>query len=283
MNIANNSDKSIRADVLLAQANPKYSRAALTKLFDMGNIMLDGLVIRPGDKIKPGQIINANIKPINKPAEDIDLPIIYEDEDVIVIDKPVGVISHARGRYWDEASVASFIRTKISGIEGERAGIVHRLDRVTSGVMICAKNPGALSYLQKQFNNRTVYKSYLAVIKGVIDPKEGIIDVPLGRNPKEPNKFMIRKDGKPSKTEYHTVKSHKEYSLVKLHPLTGRTHQIRLHLSFMHRPIVGDELYGGEEAGRLMLHAKSLEITLPSSERKVFESETPPEFSEYIQ
>jgi 23S rRNA pseudouridine1911/1915/1917 synthase len=170
----------------------------------------------------------------------------------------------------------------MGNLEGERAGIVHRLDRATSGVMICAKNAETLSFLQKQFSARTVYKNYVAIITGKLEPSKGLIDIPLGRSTKEPNKFIVTSNGKTAQTEFYVKEEQDKYSLVELHPLTGRTHQLRLHLKHLNRPIVGDTLYGGEPADRLMLHAINLEITIPGGQRKVFTSSLPSEFNSYI-
>jgi len=277
-NIVNTQTTAVRADMLLANNHPEYSRAALVKLFEMQKISKNGELAKPGDKIQPNMSIDADLSLITQKADVIPLPILYEDENVIVINKPAGIISHARGRYWDEASVASFIRDKTSGFIGERAGIVHRLDRATSGVMICAKDQTTLSALQKQFSMRKVHKTYVAVINGQITPKEGLIDVPLGRNPKNPKTFMPDPDGKEAKTEYHTSVEYKDKSQLVLHPLTGRTHQLRVHLQYMKHPIIGDELYGGAPADRMYLHAHTLEITIPGGERKKFEAPIPEEF-----
>ena len=277
-NIVNTQTTAVRADVLLANNHPEYSRAALVKLFEMQKISKNGELAKPGDKIQPNMSIDADLSLITQKADVIPLPILYEDENVIVINKPAGIISHARGRYWDEASVASFIRDKTSGFIGERAGIVHRLDRATSGVMICAKDQTTLSALQKQFSMRKVHKTYIAVINGQITPKEGLIDVPLGRNPKNPKTFMPDPDGKEAKTECQTSVEYKDKSQLELHPLTGRTHQLRVHLQYMKHPIIGDELYGGAPADRMYLHAHTLEITIPGGERKKFEAPIPEEF-----
>lgn len=282
MNITNEEDTAQRVDVLLARANPTYSRAALAKLFAMGKIIKVGKTLRAGDKIQPGFSFDADISPINSPAEAIDMPIIFENEDVIVVDKPIGVISHARGKYWDEASVASFVRAKVADLTGERAGIVHRLDRATSGVMICAKNPQTMSFLQKQFSQRKVKKFYIAVVGGVVEPAEATIDVPLARNPKDPKSFKPDAEGKSAITNYNIIKQGKKTALVKLAPLTGRTHQIRVHMQYIGHSIVGDELYKGKKAKRLFLHATSLEITLPGGKRTVFESPLPSTFEGQI-
>lgn len=280
--LTNNSEAAVRADVLLANAFPEYSRAALAKLFDMDVITKDDIAIKPGDKIQPSVSIHADISALTQKAEVIPLPVIYEDDNVIVINKPAGIISHARGRYWDEASVASFIRDKTSGFVGERAGIVHRLDRATSGVMICAKNQSSLSYLQRQFSDRKVQKKYFAIIAGKLTPEEGLIDVPLGRNPKNPKTFMPDPEGKQAKTEYHTDKNDGAYTTLTLHPLTGRTHQLRVHLAYLKHPIVGDALYGGTPAPRLFLHAHTIEITLPGGVRRQFEAPLPKDFETFL-
>lgn len=279
MNITNEQDTAQRVDVLLARANPSYSRAALAKLFDMAKITKGDKTLKAGDKIQPGFSFEADITPINAPAADITMPILYEDENVIVVDKPIGVISHARGKYWDEASVASFVRAKVADLTGERAGIVHRLDRATSGVMICAKNPETMSFLQKQFSQRKVKKQYIAVVGGIVDPAEATIDVPLARNPKDPKTFMPDTDGKPAVTNYVVEKQGKKTALVVLSPLTGRTHQIRVHMLHINHPIVGDELYKGKKADRLYLHALNIEITLPGGKRTTFKSPLPAKFA----
>jgi len=280
--ITNNSDDVQRADVLLANTYPKYSRAALAKLFDQQSITQNDLPIKAGEKLKPGEMFIADITNILKKPKKINLPIIYEDNNVIVIDKPVGVISHAKGRFWDEPSVASFVRDKTSGFIGERAGIVHRLDRATSGVMICAKNVETMTLLQRQFANRKTKKSYFAIVLGEVEPKKAIIDVPIARNPKKPQIFRPDALGKKATTAYEVVKTTGIYNLLELKPTTGRTHQLRVHLSYIKHPILGDELYGGEPANRLYLHAYSLEITLPGGSRQVFISQLPKEFEEYI-
>ncbi len=274
--------KGKRTDKLLAEQLPQFPRAALSKLFSQELVLLNDIPTRPGIKVKIGDSLSADLSPLDIKIEDIDLPIIYEDENILVIDKPSGVISHARGRYFDEPSVASFVRQK-TGQKGERSGIVHRLDRATSGVMITAKNQETLSMLQKQFSQRKVYKSYLALIEGSLPTEEGIIDMPIGRNPKVPQTFHVTPAGKNALTRYKVLQQGKNYSLVELRPETGRTHQLRVHLAELKRPILGDALYKGAPADRLMLHAASLEITIPTSKRKVFTSNIPSEFNNFIE
>jgi 23S rRNA pseudouridine1911/1915/1917 synthase len=273
---------SQRADILLANALPEYSRSALAKLFDMNCIKNADKILKPGDKIALGDIFEADITELKKPAELLELPVIYEDDSVIVIDKPAGIISHARGRYWDEPSVASFIRNRVKFNDAnERAGIVHRLDRATSGVMICAKNSDALKYLQKQFGDRKVTKKYISIISGTIEPHRAIIDLPIGRNIKKPQTMMVIEGGKSATTEYRSIGESSKYTMLELLPKTGRTHQLRVHLKYINKPILGDILYGGEIAERLFLHASSLEIRLPGSgELQKFVSELPKAFKE---
>jgi len=275
------TDGIVRVDKYLAQLHPEYSRAAITKLFDLKLIKLHGEPILPGHKLRPGSEFEYDLGPLQAKPEVIQLPVLFEDNNVIVVDKPTGIISHARGRFWQEASVASFIRDKISGMDGERGGIVHRLDRATSGVMICAKNEAMLKYLQKQFSDRKVQKQYVAVITGAPEHMHATISAPIARNPKDPKRFMIAENGKAAQTDYTVVSTGEKYSTLSLLPKTGRTHQLRLHLKYIGHPIVGDELYGGEPAQRLMLHAQTLTITLPNSEEKTFTSHLPEEFKQY--
>lgn len=266
-----------RTDKLLAEQLPQFPRAALAKLFDKELVWLNDKLTKPGIKVRDGDQLKVDLSPLDIKIEDIELPIIYEDDNVLVVDKPSGVISHARGRYFDEPSVASFIRQK-TGQKGERSGIVHRLDRATSGVMITAKNQETLSFLQKQFSARKVQKTYMAVVQGDMPTPEGVIDMPISRNPKIPATFHVTEAGKSAISRYKTVRQNGGYTLLELSPETGRTHQLRVHLAELKHPIVGDNLYNGEPADRLLLHAASLEITLPGGERTVFTSPLPAEF-----
>jgi 23S rRNA pseudouridine1911/1915/1917 synthase len=270
-----------RVDKLIADYFPSYPRAALHRLFESGDVELNTAPTKPGLKVRLGDSVRIDLSPLDITIADIELPILYQDDDVLVVNKPAGVISHARGRFFDEPSVASFVRQKVAALTGDRSGIVHRLDRATSGVMVCAKNPEALSWMQKQFSDRKVQKTYMAIVVGSMPTEEGIIDMPIARNPNKPSSFMVHESGKPSKTNYRVVSQHKGYTLLELKPFTGRTHQLRVHLTHLKHPIVGDELYSGEPAERLMLHAYSLEITLPSKVVKIFSAPIPVEFSKY--
>lgn len=272
-----------RTDKLIADYFPSYPRAALHKLFESGDVEMNEKPVKPGIKVRLGDSIRIDLSPLEITIADIELPVLYEDDDVLVVNKPAGVISHARGRYFDEPSVASFVRQKVATLTGERSGIVHRLDRATSGVMVCAKNPEALSWLQRQFSDRKVQKTYMAVVVGSMPTEEGKIDMPIARNPAKPVTFHVDPSGKDSVTNFKVVSSHNNYTLLELKPVTGRTHQLRVHLSHLKHPIVGDDLYSGEPAERLMLHAYSLVITLPSKKLVTFTAPIPTEFSRYTE
>jgi 23S rRNA pseudouridine1911/1915/1917 synthase len=280
---ASASDAGKRVDILVTEVIPRLSRAFATKLCDQDLVILKDRPAKAGSKVREGDqlVINYDLAELDKIPE-IQLPIIYEDEDCVVIDKPAGVLTHSKGAFNPEATVATFLRQHSSAISGERAGIVHRLDRATSGVIIGAKNPEALSWLQKQFAQRRTKKTYMAIISGTLTPEHAVIDMPIERNPRKPQTFRVGPGGKLSQTEYKVLKGKGEFSLVELMPQTGRTHQLRVHLAYQKHPIVGDVLYGGAPADRLYLHALSLELTLPNRERKVFTSALPASFEAFL-
>lgn len=268
-----------RADSYLAESMPGYSRSVLAKLFG-DYITLNGKPCAPSHKLKPGDRLTVDTSMLNSQIPAIELPVIFENKDVIVINKPSGVLTHAKGGLIAEATVASFIASKYNLEPGEilnnKTGIVHRLDRDTSGIIITAKNQAAQRYLQKQFAGRKVQKIYTALVEGSPEPPAAIIDAPIGRNPKKPQTFKISPDGKAAQTNYKTIKSHSGYSLLELSPATGRTHQLRVHLTYVGHPIVGDRFYGSP-GRRLNLHAKSLKLKLPGGVEKIFQAE-PPDF-----
>lgn len=272
-----------RLDQRVIELLPELSRGFAARLIADGKVTVNGAVqIKAGYKLREGDevVVDYDVAQLTEIPE-IDLPVLYEDDDCVVINKPVGVLSHSKGTFNPEATVATWLRSRLKGLGGERGGIVHRLDRATSGVMICAKTPEALSWLQKQFATRNVHKTYMAVVNGTLDPAEAIIDMPIERNPKAPATFRVGAQGKHAKTAYRVVQTNTAHSLVELKPETGRTHQLRVHLNYLHHPIVGDTLYGGQQADRLYLHARELEITLlKGHERKVFGAPLPPGFTE---
>lgn len=273
-----------RLDQRVVAMLPQLSRAYAAKLIETKRVSVNGQSqVKPGYKLRPDDEVTIEYDEAEEEhIPDIELEVLYEDNDCVVIYKPVGILTHSKGAYNPEATVATWLRSRLQDMEGGRAGIVHRLDRATSGVMICAKNTEALSWLQKQFAQRRTKKTYMAVVKGSMNPEAAIIDMPIERNPKAPATFRVGEQGKPAKTTYRTLVSGKTHSLVELKPETGRTHQLRVHLAHQGHPIVGDTFYGGQPADRLYLHAAELELTiLAGHERKVFRAAVPPEFQEF--
>ncbi len=273
-----------RLDVYIVSQFPGLSRSVATRLVETGKVTVNGqLATKAGQKVRPADDIKIDYDPkVHAEVPSIELPIIFENKSCVVINKPLGVLSHSKGDFNPEATVATWLKAKVKNISGDRAGIVHRLDRATSGVMICAKTPDALSWLQKQFSTRKVKKTYIAVVQGAPDEKEALIDMPIERNPKKPQTFRVGSNGKPAVTAYKVLKQNEKYSLLEVKPETGRTHQLRVHLEHIGHPIVGDTLYGGPVADRLFLHARSLEITLPNKNRETFEAPLPDEFNEIM-
>ncbi len=274
----------MRLDMVAVEQLPELSRSSVRKLIDEKRVQVNGEPVKQNYRIKYGDVleIDFDAKELGE-IPDIDLPILYEDDDCLVVSKPEGILTHSKGAFNPEATVATFIQPKITGMTGDRAGIVHRLDRATSGVIICAKTPEALSALQKQFSTRNVKKTYYAVVEGELHPTKAIIEVPVERNPRDPKTFRPGRGGKPAVTQYEVMATGNGYSLVKLTPTTGRTHQLRVHLKYLDHPIVGDVIYGGKEHKRMMLHAEELEITLPNRQRKVFQAPLPSEFKAILE
>lgn len=273
----------MRLDAYMAQFWPEYSRAVWQKYIELGLVEVNGEVVTSA-KLKLGEDDVVTVKPLPKTdfAEQT-LPVIYEDEHVVVINKPVGVLTHAKGALTEEFSVAEFVRPRMNEPDDtNRPGIVHRLDRATSGVIICAKDSETKRLLQKQFQDRKAHKTYIAIVKGTPKLPEAKIDLPIGRNPRVPSSFRVDAKGKSAVTTYKTLSTNGARSVVELKPFTGRTHQLRVHLAYIGCPIVGDTLYGGPKASRMFLHAKELEITIPVSTRKTFSAALPDDMDKAV-
>lgn len=273
------SEAGVRADVFVVSRYPEFSRSALGILFERNLVKANGKVAQPSHKLKADDNVAVDDELLFA-EHPIDIPVLYEDDDVIVMDKPAGVLTHSKGSFNDEATVASFIKPKLAAeLTGNRAGIAHRLDRGTSGLIIAAKNNQALRFLQKQFSTRKVAKTYIAHAEGTPKPADGLVDAPIARNPRNPKTFRVDPRGKAAVTAYKVLGSSNGKSLIELKPKTGRTHQLRVHLSYMGHPIVGDQLYN-RNAGpeRLMLHASELKLALPSGQHQTFTSKLPKEF-----
>jgi 23S rRNA pseudouridine1911/1915/1917 synthase len=274
-----------RLDQYVVRQIPAFSRSFATRIIEEGNVTVNGEPqLKAGYKVRPNDEIKITYdEAAQELIPEIELPVLYEDDDCVVINKPIGLLTHSKGTFNPEATVSTWLRGRMKAMTGERAGIVHRLDRATSGVMICAKTPEALSWLQRQFSQRRTKKSYVAVVSGEMNEPEAIIDMPIERNPKKPQTFRVGNNGKQALTAYKVVKTDGIHSLLELKPTTGRTHQLRVHLAQLGHPIIGDTFYGGKPASRLFLHAHTLEITLPNRQRKTFEVPIPPEFGELLE
>ncbi|MEX0621529.1 MAG: RluA family pseudouridine synthase [Candidatus Woykebacteria bacterium] len=283
--------KEARVDKYLARVSKSLSRSQAKKLIKKNLVWVNERKIDPDYEIRKGDKIKFEI-PLPTPSEiipqNIPLDVVYEDEDVLVIDKEAGMVVHPTvGHPKDTLVNALLFYLKNSLGESEksfRPGIVHRLDKGTSGLMVLAKNEVALANLKKQFKDRKVGKKYLALVAGKVEPSIGIIKKPIGRHPVKRQKFTVAQQGREALTTYKVLENiGNKFSLVEVEPKTGRTHQIRVHLSSIGYPIVGDKLYGGKPAPRIFLHAAFLEFSHPKHKKKLkFESELPIKLKEML-
>lgn len=262
-----------RLDHVLVEKYPEYKRATLQKFIKQGCVKVNKKVVQKSNTlVEEVDEIVLNI-PETGPRKEFQPEVIYEDENVLVLNKPEGLLSMAKGEYCPEQTLEDF------GL------LVHRLDRDTSGVVILAKKPEVQKMLRKQFQDRKTHKTYYAVVEGRPKMDEAMIDLPIARNIKHPTTFIVEAGGKPSQTYYKVLKTNDKYSLVKLRPTTGRTHQLRVHMKYIGTPIVGDRVYGTAKAdtnSRLFLHAGELEITIPEGQRRTFKAELPKKFFEFM-
>jgi 23S rRNA pseudouridine1911/1915/1917 synthase len=285
-----------RLDKFLVTQLPDYSRSRLQGLISDGFVKVSGeQVVKSGWMVKPGDTIELIIpppQPTDLVPEDIPLQIVFENNDLIVVDKPAGMVVHpAAGHYTGTLVHAALAHApEMEGIGGEqRPGVVHRLDKDTSGLILMAKNDRAHRWLQDQFRLRKVVKIYLALVDGHPPTPTGRIEAPIGRDPAHRKQMGVvpLDKGRESETEYKTLESFSQHAFLEVHPLTGRTHQIRIHLAFIHCPIVGDSLYGHRhptvEISRHFLHAARLTIQLPGeSAARTFSAPLPPELEQVL-
>ena len=271
-------DEKIRLDIFMSRYfDTSRSRSSWQKYIKQGLVKVNGKVVNsPKSEIDITDEIS--VESVEKSDKTTDVPIIFEDEDVVVLNKPTGMLTHAKGGISQEFTVADLLHDKTTfGLDTDRAGIVHRLDRETSGIIIGARNEAAAKNLQKQFANRTTKKTYIAIVEGIPKHNEALIDLPIGRSPAKPSTFRVDPKGKSAQTAYKVLASKNGKSLVELRPKTGRTHQLRVHMAHIGNPIVGDIVYG-KPSERMFLHAYQLEITLPSGKRSTFKAPLPDSF-----
>ena len=275
-----------RVDTLIARLLPELSRSHVRRLIDASLVTIDGRVPKPSEKPAIGAQLRVEIPPpqeMTLEPEDIPLTVIYQDSDVIVVDKPPGLTVHPAPGHPGGTLVNALLAAvpDLQGISGTlRPGIVHRLDKDTSGLIVVAKNDRAMRVLQAQLKERLVHKSYVALVEGVPNPRQGEIEAPLGRHPKNRKKQAVVAGGREAITRYKVRESLPgNRALLDVEPVTGRTHQIRVHLAAIGHPIVGDTVYGKRSnlVGRQFLHAARLGFNMPSGRQVEFQSPFPPD------
>jgi 23S rRNA pseudouridine1911/1915/1917 synthase len=278
------TESAIRLDKYLAKEYPDLSRSCLQKLIEQGYIELNGRRARASQKLNVGDEIYVSLPPptpVSLAAESVPLDVIYEDDDLLLIDKPAGLVVHPSPGHTAHTLVNALLaRCPDLAKFGDamRPGIVHRLDRDTSGLMIVAKNSAAQQYLINQFKARSVSKGYLVLVKGKLIPSQGIIDASVGRDPYNRKRMAVISGGRQARTRYKVKDYLGDYTLLEVITETGRTHQIRVHLSAIGYPVVGDPVYGVRSAyvKRQFVHAYRLGFRLPTSgEYREFTCELP--------
>ena len=286
-------EENVRLDAYVAK-KCNISRAMVQKLIQEGNILVNEVAKKDSYKVQLGDEIEVNIpeaKEIGLKPENIELEIVYEDNDIIVVNKPKGLVVHPANGNPDGTlvnAIMAICKDSLSGIGGEiRPGIVHRLDKDTSGLIIVAKNDQAHINMSKEIKDRQVKKIYIALVRGRVAENEATINMPIGRSTKDRKKMAVRKDGKEAITHFKVIKRYHNYTLLEVKIDTGRTHQIRVHMTEIGHPVVGDMVYssGKNEFGveGQMLHAKSLEFKHPITGKQMrLEAELPQYFKDVL-
>lgn len=274
----------MRLDAAIAK-QLRTTRAHAKELILSGNVSHSGQVYtKPSQDIS--EDISWDITEVTKPHHSINLETLYEDNDIKVINKPANMLVHPTSAHQAEPTVVDAIRHETTDDDGVRPGIVHRLDRNTSGLIILAKSKRAKEFMQRQFADRKVQKTYLALVIGHLNEPKAVIKVPLGRSKNHPLKRVADPDGKTAETAYTVLESIGNYDLVEAKPATGRTHQLRAHFAHLGHPIAGDKLYGADSLlnlGRYFLHAAHLEFDAPNGTHVNVEAPLPKELEVALQ
>jgi len=262
----------------------KQPRANVQRLIKDGRVLVGEVGQRSSYRLRLGDKVAVEPpEAVELTAQELDLPVIYQDDDVVVIDKPAGLMVHPARADSTLATVVDFMRPLTTDDDPDRPGIVHRLDSDTSGVLVLARTTVAKEVLQKQFRDHTIAKTYIALVTGHLKDDAAVIRLPLARSPKDPLKRIPTPGGKDAETTYRVLEEFDGYSLIEVLPKTGRTHQIRAHMAALGHPIAGDRRYGGvpapKELKRQFLHAASLEFNLPSGRRERFEAPLAPDLA----
>ncbi len=288
-------DLGIRLDKYLSELNNDLSRVMIQKLIDNGNITVNEKMIKSSYKINVGDVIKVVVeepKETTIKPENLPLNVVYEDNDIIVVNKEKGMVVHPGNGNLDGTLVNAVLercKGSLSGIGGEiRPGIVHRLDKDTSGLIIVAKNDKAHIKLSEDLKNHNVKKTYLALVRGIVKENEATIDMPIGRSDNVRTKMAVKKNGKNAITHFKVLKRYEGYTLLEVKIETGRTHQIRVHLAEIGYPVVGDMVYSnGKNPFNVegqMLHAWKLEFNHPITNKKMeLEAELPKYFKDVLE
>lgn len=285
------TDQTGRIDKVLTSLEPEITRSQLKNLINDGHVTVNGQAVKPKYKVQAGDKISL-VKPepqsLELTPENIPLDIVYEDDDVIVVNKPQGMVVHPAPGHPDHTLVNALLyHSPLSTINGTfRPGIVHRIDKDTSGLLMVAKNDLAHQSLAEQLRNKTNKREYLALVYGQIKEDEGTINAPLGRNPQDRKKQAVVKSGRHAVTHFKVMKRYDNFTLVKCILETGRTHQIRVHMKYIGHPLVGDPLYGPRKViGKdgQFLHAALLGFKHPRTGKElVFEAPLPENFQKML-
>ncbi len=281
------NDESKRLDSFLSEITPELSRSKIQNLIKSGSVKINGSIKKPSYILKENDKIDFEIpeqKSLEIKPQNIALDIVYEDENMLVVNKPSGMLTHPTSQERENTLVNALLYKygqNLSDINGEfRRGILHRLDRNTSGLLMAAKNNKAHVFLASQIKNHTVTKRYRAIVKGIIKEDEFEINAPIGRNPNQPHKMTVRDDGKPAKTIVKVIERFKDATYIELTLITGRTHQIRVHLKSINHPVYNDTLYGAGQGkvktDEQVLQSYFLRFTKPF-EDEIIELETEPD------
>ena len=291
--IVDEEKTNIRIDKAIGLIEDTLSRVAIQRLLDEGNILVNGKTTKASYKTKIGDEITIQKetpKKVDIIAQDIPIEILYEDKEIIVVNKPKGIVVHPANGNPDGTLVNAIMNlcgNSLSGIGGEiRPGIIHRLDKDTSGVLIVAKNDIAHINISNQIKNRQTKKIYIALVRGVIKENEATIDMPIGRSKKDRKKMAVTKDGKEAITHFKVLKRYENFTLLEIKIDTGRTHQIRVHLAEIGYPIVGDYIYSnGKNPFNVegqMLHARQIEFVHPTTGKEMKIEAPIPEYFQRI-
>ncbi|MGI6207440.1 MAG: RluA family pseudouridine synthase [Anaerolineae bacterium] len=282
-----------RLDQHLAASVEALSRTQARKLIEAGEVLVNGRTAKPSLLLQPGDRIEVTLPPVPDLAvrpEPLELVVVYESADVVVVDKPAGVLVHPTSHDRSGTLVNAMLwrYPEIQGVgPSERSGVVHRLDRDTSGLVAFGRTHTGLRGMQEQFRRHEVWKTYLALVAGAPSPEAGIIDAPVGRHPQHrARQAVVRQGGRPARTQYETLERLSGYTLIHAHPLTGRTHQIRVHFAAVGHPVAGDPVYGRgrRDLGleRQFLHAHALRFTDPGTGETVSVESPLPEDLEQV-